>query len=243
MGAEGLIREALKYLAVPAKPAPSPEALAALKALAELGAGRQDVATSSGALAERLGVSQQTASRKILELLDLGLVQRRLATRTQLLRITPKGLDLLRREFEALRAILEEAPEGRTLTLQGKVATGLGEGGWYISRRGYQAALEKLLGFKPFYGTLNIALEGPEAAKLGELRARDGMLVQEFQDEGRTFGAVKCFRASLRGVDAAAVLPLRGHHTDVLEVVAPVHLRERLGLRDGDDVTIEVRLA
>lgn len=227
---------------MPAKPEPSPEAIAALKALAELGAGKQDVATSSGALAERLGVSQQTASRKILELLDLGLVQRRLATRSQLLRITPKGLDLLRREFEALRTILEGVSPG-TLVLTGKVATGMGEGGWYISRRGYQAALEKLLGFKPYYGTLNIALEGAEAAKLAELRARDGLLVREFQDEGRTFGAVKCFRAALRGIDAAAVLPLRGHHTDVLEVVAPVHLRERLGLHDGDEVTIEVRLA
>lgn len=238
-----MIRGSLKYLAVPGKDKQaSPEAIAALKALAEQGAGRDFVATSSGALAAALGVSQQTASRKILELLDLGLVQRRMATRAQLLKVTPKGLDLLRREFETLRSILE--PGGAaTLTLRGKVATGLGEGGWYISRRGYQVALEQRLGFKPYYGTLNIALEGGEAAKLAELRAREGMLVPEFQDEGRTFGAVKCFRAALRGIEAGAVFPLRGHHTDVLEVVAPVHLRDRLGLRDGDEVTIEVRAA
>lgn len=243
-----MIRGSLKYLAVPGKDkqasAASPEAIAALKALAEQGAGRDFVATSSGALATRLGVSQQTASRKILELLDLGLVQRRMATRAQLLKVTPKGLDLLRREFEALRSILEGGgADGGTLRLAGKVSTGMGEGGWYISRRGYQAALERLLGFRPYYGTLNVTLDGPEAAKLAELRAHEGMLVPEFQDEGRTFGAVKCFRARLRGIEAGAVFPLRGHHTDVLEVVAPVHLRDRLGLRDGDDVAIEVQVA
>lgn len=222
--------------------APGPEAVAALKALAEMGAGRDAVATSSGALAKRMGVSQQTASRKILELVKAGLVQRRMAARAQVLRLTPQGLDALRREYEALRAALE-GQGAPTVRLTGKVATGLGEGGWYISRRGYQRAMQRLLGFEPYYGTLNVALEGAEADKLADLRAREGLLVEEFQDEGRTFGAVKLFRAALRGVDAAAVFPLRGHHANVLEVVAPVHLREKLGLKDGDEVTIEVRLA
>lgn len=221
---------------------PPAESLAALKALAELGAGKDWLPTTSGALAERMGVSQQTASRKLLELLDAGLLQRRMAARAQVVRLTPKGLDVLRREFESLRAILEPGAAQATLRISGKVATGMGEGGWYISRRGYQVAMEERLGFLPYYGTLNIALDGSEAEKLGELRAREGLLVPEFQDEGRTFGAVKCFRANLRGIEAGAVLPLRGHHTNVLEVVAPLHLREKLGLRDGDEVTIEVQV-
>ena len=102
--------------------------------------------------------------------------------------------------------------------------------------------MRELLGFEPYPGTLNVALEGPEAAKLAELRAREGLLVAGFEDEGRTFGAVKCFPAQLLGVDAAAILPLRGHHEGVLEVIAPVNLRDKLGLQDGSEVAIEVAL-
>lgn len=207
-----------------------------------MGAAKEWAATSSGALGEQLGVSQQTASRKILELMQAGLVQRRMAARGQLLRITPRGLDVLRRELEALRAAVEgEAP--RALDIRGTVTTGLGEGGWYMSRPGYQAAMKRLLGFEPYPGTLNLTVEGPEAEKLSELRAREGLLVPEFQDEGRTFGAVKCFRATVGGLGAAAVLPLRGHHRDVLEVVAPVNLRDKLGLREGDEVVVRVEVS
>jgi len=57
----------------------------------------------------------------------------------------------------------------------------------------------------------------------------------------RTYGAVKAFRARVRGVEGAVVMPERTHHpTDVIEVVAPVKLRDVLGLRDGDRIEIEV---
>lgn len=223
----------------PAAPADADD-LAALKALAEAGAARGFVQASSGDLAARLGVSQQTASRRLLALESRGLVERRTVARHPQLRLTGDGVAALRRELEHLRGILE--PQARALALRGRVATGMGEGGWYIARRGYRDAMKALLGFEPFPGTLNVALEGAEAAKLTELSAQPGLVVAEFVDEGRSFGAVKCFRASLGGVDAAVVMPARGHYRDVAEVVAPFHLRDKLGLRDGDAVTVEVTL-
>jgi riboflavin kinase len=42
-------------------------------------------------------------------------------------------------------------------------------------------------------------------------------------------------------VGAAVIVPdVTDHAADVLEVVAPVHVRRALGLRDGDAVTLEV---
>jgi riboflavin kinase, archaea type len=228
--------------APPPPQAPPAEALALLKVLAELGAAKDHVPVTSGNLAERLGCSQQTASRRVLEVLDSGLVQRRMGARGQWLRLTPKGVDALRREFEQLRSLLEGAGD-EVVRITGTVAAGLGEGGWYISRKGYQKAFRERLGFTPAYGTLNLAVGGEEAAKVAALRAREGLLVPEFQDEGRTFGAVRCFPARLGGIEAGVVFPLRGHHRDVLEVVAPVRLRDALGLQDGDEVAIEVRPA
>lgn len=228
------------------RPGPSPrerappEALLALRALAEMGAAGEDVATSSGELARRLGVSQQTASRRILDLVERGLVRRRMGRRRQLLRLTPAGLEVLRRDDEALRVLLAEG--GRRVRIRGRVVAGLGEGRWYMARRGYKDPMRRLLGFEPYEGTLNLALAPGEAEKLGELQAQEGLLVPGFEHEGRTFGAVKCFRARVGGLEAAAVLPVRGHHKDVLEVVAPVGLRGKLGLRDGDELEVEVAL-
>jgi riboflavin kinase len=273
MGGEAFMRGSCKYLWVPrlrrarlhqGKRDPHPgasevdpvptltaEGLVALRALAEMGAAKDFVATSSGELAKRLGTSQQTASRRILELVEGGLVQRRMAQRRQLLRITPAGVQALREEYDALRAALEPAPS--MVRIRGKVSTGLGEGGWYMARRGYQEGLKALLGFAPFPGTLNVSLDGSEAEKLSDLQAREGVLVPEFQDEGRSFGAVKAFpaRIALSGsrsaraaaIDGGVVLPLRGHHRAVLEVIAPMRLREKLGIRDGDEVVVEVALA
>lgn len=211
-----------------------------LKELAKLGGLHDNVETSSGELATRLDVSQQTASRKILELLEAGLIARRMGTRKQFIRITQAGAEVLRREYAEYRALFHVEDH---VTVHGRVATGLGEGRYYISRDGYRKAFGKLLGFDPFPGTLNVEVDPLDREKVAELKDHAGMLIEEFQSEGRTFGAVKCFRAEILGIEAAIIFPLRSHHTHTLEVISPIHLRERLKLDDGANVTVRVQLA
>lgn len=221
-----------------------PEEKEILKQLARLGGLHDYVYTSSGELADKIGVSQQTASRKILELLDRGLIVRRMGTRKQLIRLAASGASVLRGEFAEYTTIFHG---GERLTIRGRVVPGLGEGRYYLSRDGYKRQFVDLLGFEPFPGTLNVEVEPLDREKLAELKEAAGLLAKEFQDEGRTFGAVKCFPASLRSkgadaTDAAVVLPVRSHHTTVLEVVAPVSLRDTLKLGDGAEITVSVRL-
>lgn len=222
-----------------------PEDKELLKQLAKLGGLHDYVLISSSELADRIGVSQQTASRKILELLDAGLILRRMGTRKQHIRLSPAGVDLLRREFADYKQLFQS---GERLTIRGKIVTGLGEGRYYISRDGYRKAFGRLLGFDPFPGTLNIEVEPLDREKMAELKDMDGLLIPEFQSEGRTFGAVKCFRARLAAeardvdVEAAAIFPLRSHHVNVLELVSPHELRDKLALRDGMDVVVTLDL-
>ncbi len=216
---------------------PAPEDKEILKQLAKLGALREYVQTSSGELASRLGVSQQTASRKILDLLEAGLITRRMGTRKQLIRVSPAGAEVLKREHLEYRAIFEV---GERITVRGRVTTGLGEGQYYISRDGYRRAFLDILKFDPYPGTLNVDVEPLDREKMAELREREGSLVREFSSEGRTFGAVKVFRAELSGVECAAIFPLRSHHTTTLEVISPYPLRKKLDLKDGDEVSVAV---
>ena len=215
----------------------APEDKELLKQLAKIGGLHDYVYTSSGELAGKIGVSQQTASRKILELLDAGLIVRRMGTRKQLIRLSPAGVEVLRREFADYRGLFQSGEQSH---VRGKVVTGLGEGRYYISREGYRKAFSSLLGFDPYPGTLNVEVEPLDREKVQEIKDLDGLLIGEFQSEGRTFGAVKCFRAELMGLEAAAIFPLRSHHVNVLELISPHHLRERLSLSDGTEVQVRI---
>jgi len=97
-----------------------------LKALALLGAVSGEVLLSSGELAVRMGISQQSASGKILELVREGLVLRRMGPRKQALQLTPRAVAVLRKEHSDYLTLFER-PE--KLSISGQVASGFGEGG------------------------------------------------------------------------------------------------------------------
>jgi riboflavin kinase len=216
-----------------------PEEREVLKILARRGGLHDFVHTSSGEVAEDLDVSQQTASRKILDLLERDLIERKMGARKQFIRLSPEGSAALEREYGLYRSIFEKED---TVEIAGSVVSGLGEGEYYITREGYRKAFNRLFGFDPYPGTLNLEVPSSDRQKLRMLQATDGMRIDEFESEGRTFGAVKCFEATLDDVEAGAILPVRSHHSNTLEIISPHHLRDELGLEDGDEVTATVVL-
>ncbi|MDX1534421.1 MAG: DUF120 domain-containing protein, partial [Thermoplasmata archaeon] len=160
-----------------------PHLVATLQQLALLGAVHEFVSLSTARFGRHLGISQQSASVRVLELLDAGLVERRLGARRQELKITGKGLEVLRGEYAAYARIFEM--EAR-IRIQGRLEHGLGEGYYYMSQEGYRTQFREKLGFDPFPGTLNLKLEGPELTKLEVLQEADGVPIEGFTDAGRT---------------------------------------------------------
>jgi riboflavin kinase len=210
-----------------------------LKAIALLGGTKEYVSLSSGELGKLIGVSQQSASQRILELIRDGLVARDLATRRQRIRLTPRGAEVLRKEYADYQRIFEVK---ETLTIAGAVTSGLGEGAFYMRQKGYKDQFRKKLWFEPYEGTLNLKLKGPDLAKLQILQGAPGIEITGFEAAGRTFGGAKCFLATAGRVDCAVIMPIRTHHTDVLEVISKHYLRNALGLKDGDVLELAVTL-
>jgi riboflavin kinase len=210
-----------------------------LKAIALLGGTKEYVSLSSGELGKLIGVSQQSASQRILELIRDGLVARDLATRRQRIRLTPRGAEVLRKEYADYQRIFEAK---ETLTISGAVASGLGEGAFYMRQKGYKDQFRKKLWFEPYEGTLNLKLTGADLAKLRILQDSPGIEISGFEAAGRTFGGAKCFLATAGRVDCAVIMPIRTHHTDVLEVISKHYLRNALGLKDGDVLELTVSL-
>ncbi|UCH90347.1 MAG: DUF120 domain-containing protein [Thermoplasmata archaeon] len=194
---------------------------------------------SSSELGKRLGLSQQSASKKILELLNLELIKRKMGARRQLVKITAKGMEVLRKEFSQYQKIFDSMEH---IIIRGTLISGLGEGQYYISQDGYMDQFQQKLWFKPYPGTLNLRIEGNDLSKLQILKDTEGISIEGFQSEGRTFGRVKCFLTDIQNVECAVIIPLRTHYTDVLEIISRHYLRDKLKLKDGDIIEIVVSL-
>jgi len=206
-----------------------------LKLLALRGAMYSPVRLTTVELGRELGMSQQNASNMLNHLEEEGYISRD----GKQVQIEERGKSALRREYMDYVRIFHPRME---ITLQGAVVQGLGEGRYYISQKGYRKQFNEKLGFEPFPGTLNVRVYPEHLEKLGMLRAGKGIPIDGFVKDGRSFGAVKCFRAEINGHSCAVIIPVRTHHLDVLEVIAEAHLRRRLKLREGDTVSVHVRM-
>jgi riboflavin kinase len=214
-----------------------------LLVLAQLGAVTNNIRTSTSRLAKLLQTSQQTASRRLSTLEQKGFIRRVLNNRGQLIRIESKGVS----ELNKIQSILEMAlTKKRYRSFRGHLFTGLGEGAYYIRLEEYRKQFRKLLGYTPYPGTLNIQLmTETDVNEFQLLKATIGIQIHGFESEGRSFGPVTCYPATVNGEQKAAVLLIERthHHPNVVEIIAPVNLREKLNVSDNDIITVKFDLS
>ncbi|UCE16484.1 MAG: DUF120 domain-containing protein [Candidatus Bathyarchaeota archaeon] len=214
----------------------------ALYKLAEMGASSRTVKVSTEYLAEKMGTSQQTASRYFIQLEKTGWIKRNITPEGCLVKITDSGMAELKKLYSSLRLVME-AEYPPSVTLEGTLFSGLGEGAYYVTRDGYRRQFIEKLGFDPYPGTLNLKLTTEYDMKTrSELETYPSIILEEFKDESRTFGSVKCYSAIINNkVKGAILCAIRSHYnSSVLEVIAPTFLRSRLKLKDGNKVKVEV---
>lgn len=224
-------------------PPPSPQQLATLLELVRLGAGHGHADVPSSRLGEALGLSQQAASKRLIDLENSGLVERAHSGRRLSVRLTEDGFRAARAYYDGLRSAFEE--EGKELQFAGMVFSGFSEGAHYVSMEGYSRAFLESFGFRPFPGTLNLRLGGSiMIERRRRLNASKGVDVPGFRDGNRSYGGVKCFRALIGGRYPGAVLAIvrTRYDSSVLEVISPLNLRRTLRLKDGDECSVTAYL-
>jgi len=210
--------------------------------LAEMGAHRRTAKISTEYLSRKLCMSQQTASRHLIELDSEGWIRRTITPEGCLINLTDAGIKELKKLYSNLRFLMEAAYPP-SITLEGVVFTGLGEGAYYVTREHYKKQFIEKLGFDPYPGTLNLKLTTDYDVKsCSELEGYPAIEIEGFESEDRTFGPVKCYPAIIENkLKGALILALRRHYdTSVIEVIAPIFLRKNLGLKDGHKVKVEV---
>jgi len=210
--------------------------------LAETGAYNRTAKISTEYLAKKLGISQQTASRYLIELERRGWIGRTITPDGSLIKIESIGAGELQKLYSNLKVLMEKTYPP-SVTLEGTVFTGFGEGAYYISKSDYKKQIVEKLGFEPYPGTLNIKLSNDYDLKTRiDIEAYPAIEITGFQNESRSFGFVKCYPAIIGGkVKGALAIAIRSHYdTSVLELISPLCLRKHLELKDGHKVKVEI---
>jgi riboflavin kinase len=223
---------------------PSLQHILTLAHLMKFGKGRAIIEITTTELGSAINRSQQSASKYLVELEKAGLLERTKAGQKFSIIITDMGVDEVLNLYETLKSSVEIL-EGSGLQLDGKVVSGMGEGAYYMSLDGYRNQFNEKLGYIPYAGTLNLKLLNQSSMRMRSMMDDyPSIFVRGFADSSRSYGWVKCYPAILNdgALDKAAVIVLERTHYDnsMLEVIAPICIKDSLGIRNGDSVKVFV---
>jgi CTP-dependent riboflavin kinase len=126
------------------------------------------------------------------------------------------------------------------LKLTGRVVSGRGKASFFTQLDWVQEQCATKLGFTPYPGTLNIELS-PESV-VG-LQALEKEAATEFVPPDPKYCVAKLLSVSLSWIKGAMIFPEQGvriHGKGIVEIIAPVRLKDVLNIEDGDQVTLTV---
>ncbi|HET9612576.1 MAG TPA: DUF120 domain-containing protein [Nitrososphaeraceae archaeon] len=225
---------------------PNLQHILTLAHLLKFGKGGACVEITTTELGNIISRSQQSASKYLVELEKAGLLERTKAGQKFRIMITDRGVDEVLNLHETIKGSIEVLDRSG-LQLDGKVVSGMGEGAYYMSLEGYRSQFNEKLGYEPYAGTLNLKLLNQSSVRMRSMMDNyPSVFIRGFTDSTRSYGWVKCYPAILNdgAVDKAAVIVLERTHYDnsMLEVIAPIGIKDLLGIKNGDFVKVFVTM-
>lgn len=215
----------------------------ALTHLLSKGAKHNFVTITTSSLGKDIKKSQQAASKHLLELENSDFIERITNGRKMSVKITPKGYSEMVKLSHLLTKSLDSSPS--SVVLKGILVSGMGEGAYYMSLKGYTTQFKSKIGYVPYPGTFNVKLEKKEFTEaIRQFAGLDGIHINGYSDGKRTYGWVKCFRAKLNSsFDCELIRLERTHHdTSTIELISKNNLRKAAKLSDGSKVTVIVQI-
>ena len=201
------------------------------------------VTITTSSLGKNIKKSQQSASKHLLELENSNFIERIISGRKISVKITSKGYSEMVKLSHVLQKSLTSSPSH--VLLKGTLVSGMGEGAYYMSLKGYTKQFKSKIGYIPFPGTFNVKLGKKEYTEtVRQFEGMEGTHVDGYSDGKRTYGWVKCFRAKLNSsFDCELIRLERTHHdTSTIELISKNNLRRTAKLTDGNKVTITIQI-
>jgi len=128
---------------------------------------------------------------------------------------------------------------GRVRKIRGKIVSGVGKAAQFTQLEWVREQCREKLGFIPFPGTVNLEITQESVSILKALQKRHGIRLIPPDPQ---FCESKAFLLSLGDIQAALILPeekVRVHGRFVIEIMAPVKVKDALGVGEGDSITLQ----
>jgi len=126
------------------------------------------------------------------------------------------------------------------LKLSGRVVSGSRKASFFTQLDWVQEQCATKLGFNPYPGTLNVELSPESVVHLRELEKE---AKTEFVPPDPKYCVARLLPVSMSSIAGAMIFPaenVRIHGTSIVEIIAPVRLKDVLNIKDGDQVTFTV---
>lgn len=127
---------------------------------------------------------------------------------------------------------------GNSRALVGKVVSGSRRAAYFTQLGWVQEQCMEKLGFRPYPGTLNLEVPEEGLASIGALQKEKGI---ELIPEDSKFCTARAMPVRIGSVRGAIIIPaedVRIHGNTIIEVMAPLRLKDALHVEDGDSVTV-----
>lgn len=201
--------------------------------LAKKGSLFREIEVSTVNVAKEIGSSQQTVSRKLIDLEKDSLIRRIPSTRGVRIMLSEKGRNQLEHVYAELKSIFEM----QRRFLIGEVISGFGEGAYYISLKQYLEQFRKKLNINPYVGTLNLKTDFSEFLEF--IANQEKIVIDSFKANNRTFGSLDAYKIKIHEIKGAIIIPQRtSHEKGIIEIISEEYLRGKLSLKDKDKVEI-----
>jgi HAD superfamily hydrolase (TIGR01549 family) len=135
---------------------------------------------------------------------------------------------------------LKSEPQQDPIVIKGKLFTGEGKAAFFTQLDWVREQSLEKTGFAPYPGTVNIEVLDESLPHVDAIRKMEAV---ELIPPESGFCTGRVLPARIGDIPASVILPeddVNIHGANVLEIMAPVNLRESLGKEDGDIIVLEI---
>jgi HAD superfamily hydrolase (TIGR01509 family) len=126
--------------------------------------------------------------------------------------------------------------------IQGEIVSGRGEAKGFMEIGWVREQCIEKAGFEPFSGTLNLKVSPEDFDFFRKISSSRGERLIPPPEEG-DFCEARLLQVNANGVPSALLFPMvDDYYSDILEIVAPVGLKNHLQLRDGGQLQLSTTL-
>jgi CTP-dependent riboflavin kinase len=124
--------------------------------------------------------------------------------------------------------------------LKGKVVSGAREAAFFTQLDWVQVQCQEKLGFKPYPGTLNLEIDEESLSVLDVLKREKGITLIPPDPQYCVARALPLMVGSICGAIIIPSEDVNIHRKNIVEVMAPVRLKDALGITDGDSLVLVI---